>query len=163
MLAGTCTLNYMERLPSRSPGIPDIFLLRSVDQLHFEVCPHVPHILVWMTYAWDHQLQPGTRSSPSCTANCNLALGRHLYSPSGTLIQSGSWGPITDVDEVTPHWLTIISKPQEEPSLVQYFLLSHTVVLNYIGRYSVHHAGNYRMQIIIPPVLELPPLSSKGI
>ena len=81
----------------------------------------------------------------------------------GVLIRHGSRGYVTDVNEVTPHRLTIVGKPQEESSLVHDFLLASMVILYYIGRYPVHHVGYYRMQVITLLVLELPPLSSKGI
>ena len=84
MGASRCScLNYMQHLPSRSPGIPGMFLphqvLRSFDQLHFEVLPHTPRVLIWRTSIQDLQLQWGTPSSPSCTADYNPALGCHLH------------------------------------------------------------------------------------
>ena len=165
---GTHMLNYTERLPSRSPGIPDIFLphhvLQSIDQLHFEVCLHTPRIQVWMTCTMDHQLRLDMQSSPNHrllqTATWHWVT--IFTPPQGTLIWSRSRGPVTNVDEVTPHWLTVISQPQEESSPVQDFLLSCTVILDYIGRYPVHHMGNYCIQIITPSVLELPLLSLEG-
>ena len=73
----------MERLPSRSPGIPGMFLphpvLWSFDQLLFEVLPHTPRVLAWMTSIPDCRLWRGTRSGPSHTANYNLALGCHFH------------------------------------------------------------------------------------
>ena len=54
-------------------------VLRSFDQLHFEVLPHTPRVLAWMTSVPDRQLRRGTRSSPSRTANHNLALGCHCH------------------------------------------------------------------------------------
>ena len=160
--SGCLYLNYTERLPSRSPDIPGNILprrvLRSFDLPHSEVLPLAPHIQFWTTSVQDLQLWQGTRSSPSRTANYNPALGCHLHTPLGVLIHHGSRGYVTDVNEVTPHGLTIIGESQEESSLVHDFLLA-----SMIGRYPVCHAGYYRMQVITPQVLELPPLSLKGI
>ena len=113
--SGCSCLNYTERLLSRSPGILGMFLphpvLQSFDQLHFEVLPHAPHVLAWTTLIPDRQLWRGTRSSPSHTANYNLALGCHLHTLQEGIDPLQTQEHNTDVHEVTPHRLTIVSEP----------------------------------------------------
>ena len=129
----------------------------------FQGASHAPHVLIWTTSVQDLRLWQGTRSSPSRTANYNPGLGCHLHTLLEGIDPSWSKGYVTDVNEVTPHGLTIIGEPQEESNPVHNFLFASMVVLHYIGRYPVCHVGHYHMQVITPLVLELPPLSSKGI
>ena len=120
-------------------------VLQSFDQLHFKVLPHAPRILAWTTSVPDCQLRPGTQSSPSRTANYNLALGCHLHTPEEGIDPSRSQGHDTDVHEVTPHRLTIVGEPEKELSPVHYFLLTSMVILHHIGGYPVRHTGHHRM------------------
>ena len=164
--SGCLCLNHTERLLSRSPGSLGILphrVLQSFDLPHFEVLPHTPRVQFWMTSSPDLRLRPCTRSSPCRTADYIPALSCHHHPRLRVSIHCGASGNVTGVHLVTPYGFTVIGKPQEESSPVYNFPFTSAFILHYIGRYPIRHAGHYRMQIASPPVLELPPLSSKGI
>ena len=75
------------------------------------------------------------------------------------MILYGPRGNITDVHVVAKYRFPVVSEPQEESSPVHNLLLASMDIFYHI----VHHTGHHRMQIATPLVLELPPLSSKGI
>ena len=149
--SGCLYLNYTECLLHRSPGSLGIFhphlVLQSFDLPHFKVLPHskvhsqVHTVLQTTTWHWVCTFTPFLRVSI-----CHSVKGN-----------------VTDVHVVASYEFTIVSEPQEESSPVHNFLLASTVIFHHIRRYPVCHTGHYRMQIATPLVLELPPLSSKGI
>ena len=65
--------------------------------------------------------------------------------------------------EVTPHRLTIISEPEQEPSPVEYFLLSGALILYFIHGNTICLPVNHGMNVVSPSVFQLPVLASEGI
>ena len=57
---------------------------------------------------------------------------------------------VTNHNEVTPHRLAIVSKPEQEPSPVEYLFLSGAFILYFIHGNAIRLAVNHGMNVRLP-------------
>ena len=124
------------------------------------LCMYIPHEQSCLSLIPEWWSQPATWSGSDHMVPLVPVLDCCHYCPHHVKVgslelfqevhQQQSWGSSSQ--------LAIVSKLKQEPSLVQCFHLSGSVVLHYIRGYAICHMAYDGLQGITPPVLQLPAL-----